>query len=61
MARHDLLSLLGIDLPIVQAPMAGVSSPDMAAAVSEAGAVGSIGVGATDGDGARRMIAQAPL
>ncbi|MCW0197465.1 nitronate monooxygenase [Sphingopyxis sp.] len=58
MARHDLLSLLGIDLPIVQAPMAGVSSPDMAAAVSEAGALGSIGVGATDVDGARRMIAQ---
>ena len=51
MARHDLLSLLGIDLPIVQAPMAGVSSPDMAAAVSEAGALGSIGVGATDVDG----------
>ena len=58
MARHDLLSLLGIDLPIVQAPMAGVSSPDMAAAVSEAGALGSIGVGATDVDGARRMIAE---
>ncbi|PQM27318.1 nitronate monooxygenase [Sphingopyxis lindanitolerans] len=57
MANRDLLSLLGIDLPIVQAPMAGVSSPDMAAAVSEAGALGSIGVGATDVEGARRMIA----
>ena len=57
MAHHDLLSLLGIDLPIVQAPMAGVSSPEMAAAVSEAGGLGSIGGGATDVDGARRMIA----
>ena len=53
-----LLETLGIDLPIIQAPMAGVSSPAMAAAVSNAGALGSIGVGATDADGARRMIAE---
>ena len=54
---HPLLDLLGIRLPIIQAPMAGVSSPAMAAAVSDAGALGSIGVGATDADGARAMIA----
>ena len=52
-----LLDALAIDLPIIQAPMAGVSSPAMAAAVSNAGALGSIGVGATDANGARRMIA----
>jgi nitronate monooxygenase len=52
-----LLETLGIVLPIIQAPMAGVSSPAMAAAVSNAGALGSIGVGATDAVGARRMIA----
>jgi nitronate monooxygenase len=52
-----LLETLGIDLPIIQAPMAGVSSPAMAAAVSNAGALGSIGVGATDAAGARKMIA----
>jgi nitronate monooxygenase len=52
-----LLETLGIDLPIIQAPMAGVSSPAMAAAVSNARALGSIGVGATDAQGARRMIA----
>jgi len=52
-----LLETLGIDLPIIQAPMAGVSSPAMAAAVSNAGALGSIGVGASDADAARRMIA----
>lgn len=51
------LDLLGIRLPIIQAPMAGISSPAMAAAVSEAGALGSIGVGATDATGARAMIA----
>jgi nitronate monooxygenase len=52
-----LLESLGIELPIIQAPMAGVSSPAMAAAVSNAGALGSIGVGATNAEGARRMIA----
>src|SRR3984885_15050412 len=52
-----LLATLGIDLPIIQAPMAGLSSPAMAAAVSNAGALGSLGVGATDAAGARAMIA----
>ena len=52
-----LLKTLGIELPIIQAPMAGVSSPAMAAAVSNAGALGSLGVGATDAAGARTMIA----
>lgn len=43
----SFLDRLGIALPIVQAPMAGVSTPAMAAAVSNAGALGSIAVGAT--------------
>jgi nitronate monooxygenase len=51
-----LLEILGIDLPIIQAPMAGVSSPELAAEVANAGALGSIGVGATDADGAHKMI-----
>ena len=55
--NNPLLDLLGIRLPIIQAPMAGVSSPAMAAAVTEAGALGSLGVGATDAAGAREMIA----
>jgi nitronate monooxygenase len=56
LVTQHLLSLLRIDLPIIQAPMAGVSSPAMAAAVSEAGGLGSIGVGAVNVDGARAMI-----
>jgi nitronate monooxygenase len=56
MQRSRLLDLLGIELPIVQAPMAGVSSPSMAAAASNAGALGSIGVGALDARGARTMV-----
>jgi nitronate monooxygenase len=54
---NPLTRKLGIELPIIQAPMAGVSTPDMAAAVSNAGALGSIGVGAVDAAGARQMIA----
>ena len=52
----NLLKRLGVDLPIIQAPMAGASTPAMAAAVSNAGALGSIGLGAVNADGARRMI-----
>lgn len=40
------LDRLGIEWPIIQAPMAGVSTPAMAAAVAEAGGLGSLGVGA---------------
>jgi nitronate monooxygenase len=43
--NRDLLSLLRIDLPIIQAPMANVSTPKLAASVSEAGGLGSIAVG----------------
>jgi len=53
----SLLERIGLDLPIVQAPMAGVSTPQLAAAVSNAGGLGSIGIGATDAAGAGEMIA----
>lgn len=53
---RSLLSLLRIATPIIQAPMAGVSTPAMAAAVSEAGGLGSLGVGAMDAEGARKAI-----
>ena len=53
---RPLLKRIGVDLPIVQAPMAGTSTPAMAAAVSNAGALGSIGVAAVDAARARQMI-----
>lgn len=53
---RNLLSRMGMRLPIIQAPMAGVSTPAMAAAVSEAGGLGSLGVGAMDAEGARKVI-----
>src|SRR3954454_9971602 len=51
-----LLNRLGILLPIIQAPMAGTSTPRMAAAVTNAGALGSIAVGAVTAEGGREMI-----
>lgn len=53
---NPLLKLLDITAPIIQAPMAGVSTPEMAAAVSNAGALGSIAVGAVDAKAALEMI-----
>lgn len=49
---------LGLRYPLVQAPMAGTSTPALAAAVCEAGALGSIAVGAVDAGVARAMIAE---
>jgi len=48
---------LGIELPILQAPMAGISTPEMAAAVSNAGGLGAIAVGSVDARATRVMIA----
>src|SRR5262245_24432459 len=53
---NPFLRKLGIELPIVQAPMAGVDTPEMAAAVSNAGGLGSVGVGSVDAEATRRMI-----
>ena len=36
--------LVGFDLPIVQAPVGGVSTPALAAAVSEAGGLGTLSI-----------------
>jgi len=40
--RQSIVDLFGIELPIIQAPMAGASTPQMAIAVSEAGGLGSL-------------------
>ncbi|WP_109125045.1 nitronate monooxygenase [Dyella sp. C11] len=52
----SLLSAVGMEVPIIQAPMAGVSSPAMAVAVSNAGGLGSLGVGAMTAEKAREAI-----
>lgn len=55
----DLLcQTLNLQYPIIQAPMAGVSTPEMAAAVTQAGALGSISIGASTPQQAAEMIAK---
>ncbi|APC17658.1 2-nitropropane dioxygenase [Pseudomonas frederiksbergensis] len=53
-----LTQRLGIQYPIIQAPMVGVSTPALAAAVSNAGALGSIGLGASNVSQAKALIAE---
>ena len=42
-SMRKLLDLLGIDVPVIQAPMAGASSAELVAAVANAGGLGSYG------------------
>jgi NAD(P)H-dependent flavin oxidoreductase YrpB (nitropropane dioxygenase family) len=42
--RTPLCDLLGIDLPVVQAPIGSASTPELAAAVAEAGGLGMLAV-----------------
>ena len=53
---QQFLAQLAIKFPIIQAPMAGVATPKLAAAVSNAGALGSLGIGASTAAQARQMI-----
>jgi nitronate monooxygenase len=56
-AGKSLLEKIGLEWPIFQAPMAGTSTPAMAAAVSNAGALGALGLAAEQPEGAGKMIA----
>jgi len=47
---------LNLRHPIIQAPMAGTSTPEMAAAVTKAGGLGSIAIGSVGVDEARAQI-----
>ena len=59
MTNHStFIARLGIQLPLIQAPMAGVATPELAAAVSAAGALGSLGIGPSSLEQAREMIRQ---
>ena len=53
---QHFLDRLGLQLPIIQAPMAGISTPRMAAAVSNAGGLGSLAIGSGTVAQARQMI-----
>jgi nitronate monooxygenase len=55
--RTDFLELLGITHPIIQAPMSGFAPPALAAAVCNAGALGSMGCGPLPPAMAREQVA----
>lgn len=52
----SILEQLGIKHPIFLAPMAGVSTPELAAEVSNQGGLGSLGLGASSVASAREQI-----
>lgn len=52
-----LLDIAGITHPVVQAPMAGLSTVEMAVAVSNAGGLGSLACAAQDPAGVRETLA----
>lgn len=54
----ELTERVGIRYPIVQAPMAGATSPELVAAVSNAGGLGSLGAALLGPDDLRRSIAE---
>jgi len=53
----DLAQALGVELPIIQAPMAGVQGSALAIAVCQAGGLGSLPAAMLDGAALRREIA----
>lgn len=56
---HPDLAALGLRYPILQAPMAGVSTPALAAAVSRAGGLGALGLGASSAENAKAQLSEA--
>jgi nitronate monooxygenase len=53
-----IIDLFGVEIPILQAPMAGASTPEMAIAVSAAGGLGALPCAQYDLAGARAALAQ---
>jgi len=59
MITTALTKLLGVDCPIIQGGMAWVATAELAAAVSQAGGLGVIGVGNMSVDGFRKEVQKA--
>ena len=58
MVGTSLSDLIGIEIPILQAPMAGVSTPELAAAVTHSGGLGGLAFGASTPQAARETLAR---
>ena len=57
-SQHPWMQRLGLEHPIIQAPMAGTATPALAAAASNAGVLGSLGLGASNLQQARALVEQ---
>ena len=55
---RTLLDLFAIDVPILQAPMAGASDAELAIAVAKAGGLGALPAGMLSGEQVRAQVAQ---
>ena len=55
--RTQVTELLGVEHPVLQAPMASMATPELAAAVSAAGALGGLGSAMLDGDELHAQVA----
>lgn len=54
--ENELTARLGIDVAIIQAPMAGANTPTLSAAISNGGGLGSLGFGTSNiGDASRQF------
>lgn len=52
----NICEMLGIEYPIIQGAMAWISTPELVAAVSNAGGLGVLATGHLDGEGCREAI-----
>jgi nitronate monooxygenase len=55
---QTLLDLFAIDVPVLQAPMAGASDAELAIAVAKAGGLGALPAGMLDGEQVRAQVGQ---
>ena len=60
MLHTPLCDLLGIEVPIIQAPIAPYTSAQLVAAVSNAGGLGSIGTALQSIDDVKKQVDQTP-
>ena len=58
LAFQNITARLNVKYPLIQAPMAGVSTPQLAAGVSNAGGLGSLGLGAMNAEQAAAQMRQ---
>lgn len=54
--KNEFSALLNIDYPIIQAPMLGITTPEMVAAIAEKGGLGSLPVGGLSPERTRELI-----